>query len=102
MRFLLIGILFFQISCHTSAQEIVTETKQEKAERKLFQKSSAVIRSPKEYALRDTENGKGYDPKPRVVLIDEKAGKFELRWIGYDGKDKIIKYQRSDALDALV
>ncbi|MGI8642456.1 MAG: hypothetical protein ACR2MG_21210 [Pyrinomonadaceae bacterium] len=35
-------------------------------------------------------------------MIDEKAGKYELRWIGYDGKEKIIKYQRRDAIDALV
>jgi hypothetical protein len=48
------------------------------------------------------ENGAKFDPKPKVVLIDEKAGKYELRWIGYDGKEKIIKYQRQDALDALV
>ncbi len=102
MRYLLIGILLFQIACHSSAQQITTEIKQEKAERKPFQKSSAVIKSPKEYSRRGEEGDKGYDPKPRVVLIDEKAGKYELRWVGYDRKEKIIKYQKADALDALV
>ena len=102
MRHLLICILFFQIACSSSAQEITREVRQTKAERKPFQKSSAVIKSPKEYSFRASKNGSKYDPKPRVVLIDEKAGKYELRWIGYDGKEKIIKYQRRDALDALV
>ena len=102
MRYLLIGMLLFQIACHSSAQQITTEIKQEKAERKPFQKSPAVIKSPKEYALRGEVGDKVYDPKPRVVLIDEKAGKYELRWIGYDGKEKIIKYQRADAIDATV
>lgn len=96
MRYLLIGILFLQIACASSAQE-----RQIKAERKPFQKSSVEIKSPTTYLKRGAEKG-DYDPRPRVVLIDEKAGKYELRWIGYDGKEKIIKYQRRDALDALV
>lgn len=102
MRYLLIGILFFQIACSSSAQRINTEVKQEKAERKLFQKSSAAIKPPRTYENREKANGKTYDPKPRVVLIDEKAGKYELRWIGYDGKEKIVNYQRMDSIDALV
>lgn len=107
MRFyFLILALLFQVACSTSAQQINTErktsaTQQVKAERKLFQKSSAVIKSPTSYLKRETDKGE-YDPKPRVVLIDEKSGKYELRWIGYDGKEKIIKYQRADAIDALV
>jgi len=102
MRYLLIGILFLQAACNSSAGQIETDVRQIKAERKPFQKSSVVIKSPKDYSHRESENGKGYDPKPRAVLIDEKAGKYEFRWIGYDGKQKIIKYQRKDALDALV
>ncbi|MGI8642455.1 MAG: hypothetical protein ACR2MG_21205 [Pyrinomonadaceae bacterium] len=96
MRYLIIGILFLQIACSSSAQE-----RQVKTERKLFQKSSVEIKSPTTYSKRETEKGE-YDPRPRVVLIDEKAGRYELRWIGYDGKQKIVKYQRADALDALV
>lgn len=101
MRYILIGILFLQIACSSSAQQITGGPQQMKAVRKPFQKSSAEIRSPRSYLKRETEKGE-YDPKPRVVLVDEKAGKYELRWIGYDGKEKIIKYQRDDALDAVV
>lgn len=100
MRYLLIVILFIQIACSSSAQQI-ENIQQVKAERKPFQKSSAVIKSPTTYTKRETKEGE-YDPRPKVVLIDEKAGKYELRWIGYDGKEKVIKYQRADALDAVV
>jgi len=102
MRYFLIGILFLQIACSSTAQQITADEQPTKAERKLFQKSSVVIKSPKDYEHRETENGKGYDPKPRVVEVDKKAGKYELRWIGYDGKEKVIAYQRYDAIDALV
>lgn len=92
--YFLILTLLFQSACYSSAQQI-------KVERKPFQKSSVAMKSPTSYLKRETDKGE-YDPKPRVVLVDEKAGKYELRWIGYDGKEKIIKYQRADAIDALV
>lgn len=92
--YLLILALLFQFSCHTSAQQM-------KAERKIFQKSTVIIKSPTTYLKRKTEKGE-YDPKPQFVLIDEKSGKYELRWIGDDGKEKVINYQRADALEALV
>lgn len=98
---LLICVLVFQIGCASSARQITAEIQQQKAERKPFQKSSAVIKSPTKYLNRETEKGT-YDPRPRVVPVDEKAGKYELRWIGYDGKQKIVKYQRADALEATV
>jgi hypothetical protein len=94
IRYLFLMIFFF-IACTTSAQQIKTA-------RKPFQKSSVIIKSPNDYLHRDIDNGKSYDPKPRVVVIDEKAGKYELRWIGYDGKEKVIAYQRQDAIDAVV
>lgn len=68
----------------------------------MFKRSSVVLRSPNEYAKRYKENGTEYDPKPRVVPVDEGKGKYELRWIGYDGKEKIIPYQRNDAVNGLV
>jgi hypothetical protein len=101
MHYLLIGVLFFQVCCSSYAQQSIVRIQQEKAERKPFQKSSAAIKSPTSYLKRETEKGT-YDPRPRVVPVDEKAGKYELRWIGYDGKEKIIKYQRHDAIDAIV
>ncbi len=66
-----------------------------------MKRSNAVLEAPKKYEMRETEKGT-YDPKPRVVTVDEKAGKYELRWIGYDRKEKVISYQRHDALDAFV
>lgn len=111
MRYLLIIIIIsiVQIACSSSAQQItnevgkiVTETQTEKANRKPFQKSSAVIKSPKDYLNRESKDGKEFDPKPRVVEIDKDAGKYELRWIGYDGQEKVVQYQRADAINAVV
>jgi hypothetical protein len=43
-----------------------------------------------------------YDPKPRVSLLNERAGLYALKWVGYDGMEKTIVYQRPDAIDAIV
>jgi hypothetical protein len=101
MRYLLFGILIWQLACQTSAQQTVNGSERAKAERQPFQKSKAALRLPANYGLRETEKRK-YDPRPRIVPINEKAGQYELRWIGRDGKEKVIKYQRADALDAVV
>ena len=89
-----------QSACVSVAQPQTNE--QVKVERKPFQKSSYVIKSPTEHLERELNNGKSYDPNPKVVIIDEKAGKYEFRWIGTDGKEKVIAYQRHDAIDATV
>jgi len=100
VRFLIIVILSLQIACVSSAQQ---ETAQQvKTERKPFQKSSHVIKQPRQHLHRELDNAKSYDPKPRVVVVDEKAGKYEFRWIGYDRKEKVVAYQRHDAIDAVV
>lgn len=101
MRFIVIFILFVHIGCYPAAQQVGNKPQQIKAERKLLQRSPVVIKSPTDYLKREAEKGE-FDPRPKIVTIDEKAGKYELRWIGYDGKKKIIKYQRHDALDAVV
>lgn len=98
----LIVTLLISTGCQSTAQENSPVYNQIKAERKLFRKSSVEIKSPKTYLRRETVSGKEYDPRPRIVTIDEKTGKYELQWIGYDGRKKIIKYRRHDALDALV
>lgn len=95
-------ICLFQIACATAAQKSAESHRQQKPQRALFKRSSVVLETPKEYAMRETEEGKEYDPKPRLVTIDEKAGRYELRWIGYDGKEKVVKYQRWDTLDSVV
>src|SRR5205085_4210393 len=73
-----------------------------------FQKKRLILQSPTSYEKRilryDSKTGEPiyYDPKPRVVPLDVKSGKYGLRWIGYDGKEKTIIYQRPDVIDAVI
>jgi hypothetical protein len=73
-----------------------------------LQKKHIVLQAPKNYAQRflgmDRDTGKEtyYDPRPEVVLLDEKRGKYAFKWIGYDGKEKTVIYQRPDAINAVV
>lgn len=97
----LLFFVLFVIDCGTSAQTVNMDVR-EMASRAVFKRSSAVLRAPTEYAKRYKENGTEYDPRPRIVAVDEKNGKFELRWIGYDGKEKVVAYQRYDAVNGLV
>lgn len=43
-----------------------------------------------------------YDHKPRVEVVDLKARKYVLKWIGFDGQEKSATFQSSDAVDAMV
>ena len=80
----------------------------QKANRLSLQKKQMMLEAPKDYTQRvlrhDRQTGEAvyYDPKPRVVLIDERSGKYAFKWIGYDGKEKTVIYQRPDAIDAVV
>jgi hypothetical protein len=95
MKFIfLISVFIFLFECSSSANQM-------KAERQPFKKSSAELKTPTEYLKRPKKEGE-YDPKPQVVTVDARAGKYELRWIGNDGNEKIVEYQRADALDASV
>lgn len=76
-----------------------------KIKREPLQKAGAALKAPAVYEKRTRiESGQSvtYDPKPRVQVVDEKAGKYEFRWIGYDGQEKVIAYQRPDAIDVVV
>lgn len=101
LKLLLILILGLSSAC--AASQAV-----QKAQRRPMQKSDAVLKSPTEYVQRtvgtDEKTGapKTYDPKPQVSPVDPKSGKYALKWIGYDGKEKVIEYQRADAIDAVV
>jgi hypothetical protein len=81
---------------------------QQKVQRRPLQKSDVVISSPTAYQQRTvgqdpkTNDPATYDPKPRVESVDAKSGKYVFKWIGYDGKEKVIEYQRADAIDAVV
>ncbi len=78
------------------------------AQRKPLEKSQREFKSPVDYDLRERgynpKTGKPitYDYKPRVEMVDEKSGKYAFKWIGYDGKEKTIIYQRADAIDVIV
>jgi hypothetical protein len=81
-----------------------TETNQ-KIKRAPLQKPGTPLKSPASYEKRErVQSGKQvtYDPKPRVQVVDGKAGKYELRWIGYDGREKVIAYQHPDSIDVVV
>ena len=102
MRYLLVLALVIQISCSSTHQQDTAENPESKPQREMFQKSSIVIKSPVKDTYKDSENEEEYDPKPKVVEIDKEKGKYEFRWIGGDGKEKVVKYQRADAIDAVV
>ena len=77
----------------------------QKVRREPLQKSGMALKAPAVYEKRErVESGKAetYDPKPRVRVVNEKAGKYEFRWIGYDGKEKVIAYQHPAAIDVVV
>ena len=80
----------------------------QKTSRLPLQKKEIILKSPTNYAQRfmgiDPKTGKEiyYDPKLEVVLLDAKSGKYALKWIGYDGKEKAVVYQRPDAIDVIV
>lgn len=38
----------------------------------------------------------------RIVELDSKAGKYSLQWIGYDGSQKSLIYERPDMVDVIV
>lgn len=78
------------------------------AQRKPLEKHPREFKSPVDYDLRDRgydrKAGKSltYDYKPRIELVDEKSGKYAFKWIGFDGKEKQVIYQRADTVDVIV
>jgi hypothetical protein len=95
-------ILALVAGCSTSQHA------QTKVQRKPLVKHYREYKSPSNYTWRDrgynpkTGNMIAYDHKPRVELLDEKAGKYAFKWIGYDGKEKTVIFQRDDVLDVIV
>lgn len=82
-----------------------TKTSEQKVKREPLQKSGVELKSPSVYEKRiRIESGKQvvYDPKPRVEVVDARAGKYEFKWIGYDGSEKVVAYQSPDAIDVIV
>lgn len=72
-----------------------------------LQKPGSDLKSPTTYAMRERRDAKtgsltSFDPKPRVEVVDALTGRYALKWVGYDGEDKEIRYQRPDMIDAVV
>jgi hypothetical protein len=101
MRFLLLLVIVAQTLT-------ATPTPSQKTRRLALQKRTIILKAPRSYANRilrldsRTGNPVEYDPRPRVVLLDVKSGKYAFKWIGYDGNEKTVIYQRPDAFDATV
>ncbi len=95
----IIIVVSLQVTCASFGQEKVY--KQVKFERMPFQKSLHVIKQPRKVD-RTIEYGKSYKSNTRVVEVDRETGKYEFRWMGIDGKEKMLPYQRPDAIHALV
>lgn len=72
-----------------------------------LQKTPIRFESPKAYQMperidRKTGRVVTYDPRPRVVTLDARAGLVAFKWIGQDGGEKTIVYQREDAIDVIL
>ena len=86
---------------------LVTSSAQ-KLQRLPLQKKKIELKTPASWSKRvvkvdpQTKEEVYYDPKPRLELANARAGKYNLKWIGYDGKEKVVVYQRSDCVDVVV
>lgn len=101
LHVLVLFIATLLIGCNSSAQNAPESFSRERAVRKPVQRSRAVLKTPEKYEMR-TAGTRSYDPKPRVLVVDEGRGMYELRWIGQDGREKVVQYQRADAIKAIV
>jgi hypothetical protein len=104
MRLIFILALLAQAACATS-----TAVQQpDRVRRAPLEKSGVKLTAPTQYEPRissvDPKTGEAvyFNPKPQVVPVDEKAGKYAFKWIGYDGKEKTVIFQRFDAIDTIV
>src|SRR5829696_7917946 len=93
---------------HKQQAQNAEEQPRAKAQRRPLEKQQREYKVPTDYEPRE----RGYDPKtgelitydhkPRVELLDEKSGKYAFKWVGYDRKEKVIIFQRADAVDVIV
>jgi len=101
-------LLLFALTLHAACTASTALRQPEKVKRVPLEKSGIKLKAPTRYEPRvasldpKTNEPVYYDPKPQIVPVDEKAGKYAFKWIGYDGKEKTIIYQRADAIDAVV
>lgn len=96
--------VLLQAACTASSQ-----SPSQKVSRQPFERSKIVLESPSHYEKevmsydpKTGEPSQTFDHKPRIEMVDEKGGRYHFKWIGHDGKEKVIEYQRPDAIDAIV
>jgi hypothetical protein len=98
-----LALVALGVGCSLSQQA------QSRVQRQPMEKPSPYeYKTPKSYQPRE----RGYDPKtgepvtydhkPRVEIVDAKAGKYALKWIGFDGRDRMATFYRIDAVDVVV
>jgi hypothetical protein len=98
-RALLIAIFLTMSLAVTPAQQL---------QRVALQKKKIELKSPstwsKDFVRIDPRTKKEiyHDPKPRLEVADARAGKYYMKWIGHDGKEKVTVYQRPDCVDVIV
>jgi hypothetical protein len=105
MRILILILILIILGTYTASAQ---NHPFQKIQRLPIQKSKFKFESVGNYDKRilryDAATGEAvyYDPKPRVVLLDAKSGKYAFKWIGYDGQEKTVFVHRADAIDAVI
>lgn len=105
MKWLLLTLALAQMGGVACSQAQQAQTK---AQRQPLEKQQREYKSPTGYEWRDkgynpkTKEPITYDHKPRIELVDAKSGKYAFKWIGYDGQEKSVIFQRADAVDVVV
>jgi hypothetical protein len=102
LRFLVLWLPLSMVACFS-------QHAQTRVQRQPMEKPGAhEYKAPEQYEPRvkgyDAKTGAPitYDHKPRVEVVDAKAGKYAFKWIGFDGSEKTATFYRVDAVDVLV
>lgn len=86
----------------------LTSALAQRLQRVALQKKEVELKTPsswsKSFVKIDplTKKEAYHDPKPRLEVADARAGKYYMKWIGLDGKEKVTVYQRPDCVDVIV
>lgn len=94
----LLLLLLFASSSHAKAPRV---------ERRPLTKEPIEFSSPTSYKNRERYDPRTgeityYDHKPRIVPLNSKAGEYAIKWIGLNGTELTVYYQRPDAIEAMV
>lgn len=104
-RVLLLSVLSLQALCLACS---LSQQAQTAARHEPLEKQPHEYKTPTAYRPRlsgyDEKTGQEitYDHKPRVELLDDKAGRYSFKWIGFDGEEKTATFTRADAVDVVV